>query len=252
MVARWDTDPVPGGKATPLHTLAGRQQRAVRGSSARRCRQAAGWRLSRGRRDFAELVPRRTSNRFRRCGWRVRDRRRESQVDEARCGGAGGDGAGLVAGWTTDRVREPGIFFTFGEENFGNVSTSTIFVVDVDGGGKTTRVTTGDWLDVNPVWMPDGRALLLISSRGGGRDRRDDRLDRPPAPRREAAVGIDDRRERGSGHRNSTVQLRADRPAPTGSRSHARRTPRRSTAHQSAGSTPPASPPRAAAAQARR
>jgi Tol biopolymer transport system component len=77
--------------------------------------------------------------------------------------------------WSPDGRRiafvSRGIFFTFGEENFGNVSTSTIFVVDVDGGGKTTRVTTGDWLDVSPVWMPDGRALLFISSRGGGRGR---------------------------------------------------------------------------------
>ena len=63
-----------------------------------------------------------------------------------------------------------GIFFTFGEESFGNVSTSTILVVDVESGGRRRAVTTGDWLDVNPVWMPDGRALLFISSRGGGRD----------------------------------------------------------------------------------
>ena len=83
--------------------------------------------------------------------------------------------------WSPDGRRiafvSRGIFFTFGEENFGNVSTSTIFVVDVDGGGKTTRVTTGDWLDVSPVWMPDGRALLFISSRGGGRDVFRQRLD---------------------------------------------------------------------------
>jgi Tol biopolymer transport system component len=59
-----------------------------------------------------------------------------------------------------------GIFFTFGEESFGNVSTSTIFVVDVDS-RKTIRVTSGDWLDINPVWMPDGRTLLFISGRGG-------------------------------------------------------------------------------------
>jgi Tol biopolymer transport system component len=62
-----------------------------------------------------------------------------------------------------------GIFFTFGEENLGNVSTSTLLVADVET-RKTTRVTSGDWLDVNPVWMPDGRAMLFISSRGGGRD----------------------------------------------------------------------------------
>jgi eukaryotic-like serine/threonine-protein kinase len=75
--------------------------------------------------------------------------------------------------WSPDGKRiafvSRGIFFTFGEESLGNVSTSTIFVVEVDS-RKTTRVTTGDWLDINPVWMPDGRTLLFISSRGGGRD----------------------------------------------------------------------------------
>jgi TolB protein len=74
-----------------------------------------------------------------------------------------------------------GIFFTFGEETFGNVSTSTIFVVDVDS-RKTTQVTTGDWLDINPVWMPDGRTLLFISSRGGGRDVFRQRLDSAGQP----------------------------------------------------------------------
>jgi eukaryotic-like serine/threonine-protein kinase len=82
--------------------------------------------------------------------------------------------------WSPDGRRiafvSRGIFFTFGEESFGNVSTSTIFVVDVDS-RKTIRVTSGDWLDINPVWMPDGRTLLFISGRGGGRDVFRQRLD---------------------------------------------------------------------------
>jgi Tol biopolymer transport system component len=75
--------------------------------------------------------------------------------------------------WSPDGRRvafvSRGIYFTFGEESLGNVSTSTIFVVDV-ASKAVTRVTSGNWLDTNPVWMPDGRALLFISSRGGGRD----------------------------------------------------------------------------------
>ena len=55
--------------------------------------------------------------------------------------------------WSPDGRRiafvSRGIFFTFGEENFGNVSTSTIFVVDVDGGGRrrASRQETG-WTSI--------------------------------------------------------------------------------------------------------
>ena len=61
------------------------------------------------------------------------------------------------------------IGFTFGEESLGNVSTSAISVVDVES-RRVRPVTSGDWLDINPLWMPDRRSLLFISSRGGGRD----------------------------------------------------------------------------------
>ena len=59
--------------------------------------------------------------------------------------------------------------FTFGEESLGNVSTSTLAVVTL-ANGRVTSITGGGSLDTNPVWMPDNRTLLFISSRGGGRD----------------------------------------------------------------------------------
>ena len=75
--------------------------------------------------------------------------------------------------WSHDGRRivfvSRGIGFTFGASNLGNVSTSAIVTVDVDT-RKSTPLTNGDWLDTSPVWMPDGRAVLFVSSRGGGRD----------------------------------------------------------------------------------
>ena len=75
--------------------------------------------------------------------------------------------------WSADGSRiayvNGGSIFTFGEESLGNVSTSTVMVVTPDN-GQVTRITSGDWLDTNPVWMPDNRTLLFVSSRGGGRD----------------------------------------------------------------------------------
>ena len=86
--------------------------------------------------------------------------------------------------WSPDGQRiafvSRALGFTFGEESLGNVETSSLYVVNVQT-RQITRVTNGDWLDVNPVWMPDGRSILFISSRGGGRDVFRQRLDRSGA-----------------------------------------------------------------------
>lgn len=75
--------------------------------------------------------------------------------------------------WSPDGQRiafvSRGIIFTFGEDSLGNVSTSTIHVLDLQS-GRVMPVTKGDSLNINPVWMPDGRDLLFVSNRGGGRD----------------------------------------------------------------------------------
>jgi hypothetical protein len=75
--------------------------------------------------------------------------------------------------WSADGRRiayvSGGSIFTFGEESLGNVSTSTVMLLTLDN-GQVTQITSGDWLDTNPVWMPDNQTLLFVSSRGGGRD----------------------------------------------------------------------------------
>lgn len=37
-------------------------------------------------------------------------------------------------------------------------------------GGDTVSLTDAKFLHTSPMWMPDGKTLLLVSSRGGGRD----------------------------------------------------------------------------------
>jgi len=59
--------------------------------------------------------------------------------------------------------------FVFGGAYFGNAGQSSIWVVPVDG-GDPIRVTEDEYLDLSPVWAPDGRHLFWVSDRGGSRD----------------------------------------------------------------------------------
>jgi serine/threonine-protein kinase len=86
--------------------------------------------------------------------------------------------------WSPDGARLAYVagatFFALGEEQLGNTETSSIHVVDVATGIDRT-ITSGDWLDVNPWWTADGRGLIFLSGRNGGRDAYRARLSRSGA-----------------------------------------------------------------------
>ena len=50
-----------------------------------------------------------------------------------------------------------------------NIAPSSIWVVGA-AGGEPIRVTENAHLDFSPVWAADGKSLLFVSDRGGGRD----------------------------------------------------------------------------------
>src|SRR5437899_2943673 len=52
---------------------------------------------------------------------------------------------------------------------FGNLAPSSVWIVRATGGAPH-RATDDRNLNMSPVWMPEGRALLYVSNRDGGRD----------------------------------------------------------------------------------
>ncbi len=54
-------------------------------------------------------------------------------------------------------------------EDFGNIATSSIWVIP-SAGGAPVKVTDDEWLNTSPAWLPGGSSLLYISNREGGRD----------------------------------------------------------------------------------
>jgi Tol biopolymer transport system component len=61
------------------------------------------------------------------------------------------------------------VVFSFGEEMLGNIETSSLRVL-MTKSGRGRQITTGDWLNTCPVWLPQGRTLLFVSNRGGSPD----------------------------------------------------------------------------------
>jgi Tol biopolymer transport system component len=67
--------------------------------------------------------------------------------------------------------------YAYGGAILGNLGPSAVFVVAADGGAPI-QLTGRQHLYTSPTWMPDGRSLLVVSSRDGGRDVYRIRLDR--------------------------------------------------------------------------
>ena len=87
--------------------------------------------------------------------------------------------------WSPDGQRiayvSDNAWFIYGLANLGNLAPSSISVVDA-AGGEPVRITNGTHMNTSPAWAPDGRALLFVSSLGGGRDIYEQRLTRSGRP----------------------------------------------------------------------
>jgi serine/threonine-protein kinase len=72
-----------------------------------------------------------------------------------------------------------------GNEDFGNIAVSSVWVVPATGGAPI-RISQDEALNTSPAWLPGGRSLLYVSDRDGGRDiyrvalGRDGRAERAP------------------------------------------------------------------------
>ncbi len=75
--------------------------------------------------------------------------------------------------WSPDGLRlvyvRGGTYFALGEDQLGNTETSAIHLVTI-ASGADQALTDGATLDISPVWTADGRGVLFVSNRSGGRD----------------------------------------------------------------------------------
>jgi len=70
-------------------------------------------------------------------------------------------------------------------EDFGNIATSSIWVIP-SAGGTPLRVTDDQWLNISPAWLKGRSSLLYVSDREGGRDVYEIDLSRSGRPAGEA------------------------------------------------------------------
>jgi serine/threonine-protein kinase len=97
--------------------------------------------------------------------------------------------------WSPDGKR---IAFVAGNLNyltpltFANIAPSSVWTVAA-AGGTAVRATDEQWFNASPLWTRDGRSLLYLSSRAGGRDVFQQVLTssgRPSGPPRQVTSGL--------------------------------------------------------------
>jgi Tol biopolymer transport system component/tRNA A-37 threonylcarbamoyl transferase component Bud32 len=59
--------------------------------------------------------------------------------------------------------------FLFGRPTLGNIAPCSIWVVSIEKGAPV-QLTDNRYLNVSPVWTPDGRNILFVTNQGGSRD----------------------------------------------------------------------------------
>jgi Tol biopolymer transport system component/tRNA A-37 threonylcarbamoyl transferase component Bud32 len=59
--------------------------------------------------------------------------------------------------------------FLFGRPTIGNIAPCSIWVISLEKGAPV-QLTDNRYLNVSPVWTPDGRNILFVTNQGGSRD----------------------------------------------------------------------------------
>ena len=92
--------------------------------------------------------------------------------------------------------------FLFGRPYIGNIAPCSIWIISVEK-GTPVQLTDNRYLNVSPIWTPDGRNILFVTNQGGSRDVYQ-------LPLKESAVPAGSPVRRTTGLNAFTISLSAD------------------------------------------